>query len=89
MVNGKHNFVRERYNFVTEEGKFVPGPSTSGINNSDGRTIAEYTLSYSSDEIESGQRQPIFAGVPQLSNAAVEEMTERANLEKYHDTIKT
>ena len=54
----------ENDTILSEEGTLVPGPSTSGINNSDGRTIAEYTLSYSSDEIESGQRQPIRRSSP-------------------------
>ena len=49
---------------LSEEGTLVPGPSMSGINNSDERTIAEYTLSHSSDEIESGQRQPIRRSSP-------------------------
>lgn len=54
----------ENNTILSEEGTLVPGLSTSGINNSDGRTIAEYTLSYSSNEIESGQRQPIRRSSP-------------------------
>ena len=35
------------------------------------------------------KRLDTFAGVPQLSNAALEQMTDQANLEKYHDMMKT
>ena len=54
----------ENDTILSEEGTLVPDPSTSGIKNSYGRTITEYTLSYSSDEIESGQRQPIGRSSP-------------------------
>ena len=54
----------ENDTILSEEGTLVPDSSASGINNSDGRTIAEYTLSYSSNEIESGQRQPIRRSSP-------------------------
>ena len=54
----------ENDTILSEEGTLVPGSSASGINNSDGRTIAEYTLSYSSNEIESGQRQLIRRSSP-------------------------
>lgn len=57
-------FSLEDDTILSEEGTLVPGPSTSGINNSEERTIAEYTLSHSSDEIQSGQRQPIRRSSP-------------------------
>ena len=76
----------ENDTILSEEGTLVPGPSASGINNSDGRTIAEYTLSYSSNEIESGQRQPIRRSSPAFKR---QQMTDQANLEKYHDMMKT
>ena len=79
----------ENDTILSEEGTLVPGPSTSGINNSDGRTIAEYTLSYSSDEIESGQRQPIRRSSPAFKrrSGANDRPSKRRKIPRYDENL--
>ena len=75
-------FSLEDDTILSEEGTLVPGPSTSGINNSDERTIAEYTLSHSSDEIESGQRQPIRRSSPTFKRRPGAGQTKRSKTDE-------